>query len=60
MSLPPFLKVMLPTIIGGAAERRTSPKAFALGEVDLTKSKTEGAALQSNAVEGADYWKVVS
>ena len=34
--------------------RRTSPKAFALGEVDLTKSKTDGAALQSNAVEVAE------
>ena len=30
------------------------PKSFTLGEVALTKSKTEGAAMQSIAVKGAD------
>ena len=44
MSSPPFLEAMLPkSKIGGAGER----------------SETEGAALRSNAEEGADYRKVV-
>ena len=43
----------------GDAVTKNLPKSFALGEVDLTKSKTKGAAMQSIAVEGADYRKVV-
>ena len=35
------------------------PQKHALGEVDLTKSKTKGAAMQSIAVEEADYRNVV-
>ena len=42
ISLPPFVKAMLPNELWGSCH-----------EV------TEGAALQSNAVEGADYRKVV-
>ena len=36
------------------AVKKNLPKSFALWEVDLTKSKTEGAAMQSITVEVAD------